>query len=443
MKNTNRTIRLAAGGLLAAATIGACTPPPGGGGSTSSTSTPTSALTERVSVSSDGSQGNGSSAGATAEPTAPAISADGRFVAFTSTSTNFAGDGNARDVFLRDRTTGTTTLVSAGLGGEYPAVSADGRYVGFTTSATTIVPGDTNATTDVFVWDRTNGTTERVSLANGGAQGNGPSGNVSAPSLSSDGRYVAFRSDATNLVAGDTNSKADVFVRDRVANVTTRVSVFSDGTQATGVSDYPSVSDNGRFVAFQSSGLLPGNLGNNVFVHDSSTAETTLISATATTGANSGPDGSAPSISSDGRYVAFHSARQLTSNDNDVNYYDVYVRDRSTGVTVRAPGGATGNYHAYYPDISSDGRYIAFETSEPLVSEDTNYGSGTDVYVWDRVGGSVNRSSVTTNGSQATGHSEQAAISATGRYVAFASFADDLVPNDTSPGDIFVRDCGA
>lgn len=442
MRNPRRARRFAAGGLLAVAVLGACTTPPGEGGTASTTSAPQPARTERVSVASDGSQGNGSSAGATAQPTAPAISADGRYVAFTSTSTNFAGDGNSRDVFLRDRTAGTTTLVSSGVGAQYPAISDDGRYVGFTTSASTLVAGDTNAVTDVFVWDRTDGTTQRVSVASDGAQASGSSGNVSAPSLSSDGRYIAFRSDATNLVPDDTNGRGDVFVRDRIANVTTRVSVFSDGTQSeTGSSDWPSISDDGRYVAFESNGLLPGVLGTNVFVRDRTAEQTSLISVTTTTGANNGPSGRAPSVSADGRFVAFHSTSSLLAGDDGLAYNDIHVRDRVSNTTVRAPS-APNSYQSYYPDISADGRYAAFETNEPLVPEDTNFGTGDDVYVWDLISGSVKRASVTTDGSQASGYSEQASISSSGRFVAFVSFADDLVADDTSPGDVFVRDTG-
>src|SRR5438132_1692287 len=176
--------------------------------------------TERVSVASGGTtEGNDTSLGS-------ALSADGRFVAFDSAATDLvAGDTNGvSDVFVHDRQTGTTERVSVASDGtqgnnasSYPALSADGRFVAFDSDATNLVAGDTNGATDVFVHDRQTGATERVSVTSGGGtQGNGNSGGFFAfPALSADGRFVAFQSDATNLVTGDTNGATDVFVQDR------------------------------------------------------------------------------------------------------------------------------------------------------------------------------------------------------------------------------------
>src|SRR5438132_985845 len=212
--------------------------------------------TVRVSVASDGTEGNDVSLGS-------ALSADGRFVAFDSAATDLvAGDTNgASDVFVHDRQTGTTERVSVASDGAQgndsssrgsPALSADGRFVAFDSDATNLVAGDTNGTTDVFVHDRQTGTTERVSVASGGGtQGNGKSGGFFAfPALSADGRFVAFQSDATNLVAGDTNGTTDVFVHDRQTGTTERVSVASAGSQGNGSSAGPVLSADGRFVAF-------------------------------------------------------------------------------------------------------------------------------------------------------------------------------------------------
>src|SRR5213076_3051692 len=190
--------------------------------------------TERVSVASGGTEGNGASLSS-------ALSADGRFVAFVSAATDLvAADTNgASDVFVRDRLTGTTERVSVASGGTQSnaaslgsALSADGRLVAFQSDATNLVVGDTNGATDVFVRDRQTGMTARVSVASDGTQAN----NVSSyPALSADGRFVAFQSDATNLVVGDTNGKTDVFVHDRQTGTTERVSVASGGgTQGTG-----------------------------------------------------------------------------------------------------------------------------------------------------------------------------------------------------------------
>src|SRR5947199_169142 len=176
--------------------------------------------TERVSVASGGTQSNGASLGS-------ALSADGRLVAFQSDATNLVvGDTNGRtDVFVHDRQTGTTERVSVASDGTqannvstYPALSADGRFVAFHSTATNLVAGDTNGATDVFVHDRQTGTTERVSVASGGTQGDASS---AGPVLSADGGLVAFHSTATNLVAGDANDAYDVFVHDRAVSTTT------------------------------------------------------------------------------------------------------------------------------------------------------------------------------------------------------------------------------
>ena len=172
-----------------------------------------SGTTRRVSLASDGTQANDFSEN-------PAISADGRYVAFDSVASNLVpGDTNQpSDVFVRDLRSGTTRLVSLAMNGaqandssDYPAISADGRYVAFRSFATNLVPGGTNGSEDVFVRDLRSGTTRRVSVAPGGRQANGES---FTPAISADGRYVAFDSSASNLVPGDTNHASDVFVRD-------------------------------------------------------------------------------------------------------------------------------------------------------------------------------------------------------------------------------------
>jgi Tol biopolymer transport system component len=152
-----------------------------------------------------------------------------------------------------------------------PSISADGRYVAFDSGASNLVPGDSNNAQDVFVRDRENGTTERVSLASDGAEGNSASGE---PSLSADGRYVAFASFASNFASGDGNGTRDIFVRDRESGTTERVSVASNGGEANGRSDAPSMSAGGRYVAFESiaTNLVPGdsNIARDVFLHDRS-----------------------------------------------------------------------------------------------------------------------------------------------------------------------------
>jgi len=208
---------------------------------------------------------------------------------------------------------------------EYPSMSADGRYVAFESYSSNLVPGDTNANWDVFVHDRQTGQTTRVSVDSGGNQGNNPSW---YSSISADGRYVAFVSLAANLVSGDTNQADDVFVHDRQTGQTTRVSVDSGGIQGNDASYYPSIGADGRYVAFESfsSNLVPGDTNANwdVFVHDRQTRQTTRVSVDS--GGNQGNDASYySSISADGRLVAFGSlAPDLVSGDTNANW-DVFV----------------------------------------------------------------------------------------------------------------------
>jgi archaellum component FlaF (FlaF/FlaG flagellin family) len=206
------------------------------------------------------------------------LSANGLYVAYESSATNLVpGDVNGlKDIFVRDLQSGTTELVSLATGGaqgngfsDYPSISADGRYVAFESTASNLAPGDTNTLPDLFVRDRQNGTTELVSVDSGGVQGN----NVSeGPAISADGRYVAFQSDATNLVPGDTNSVTDVFLRDRQAGTTERVSVDSGGVQGNHISYLASISGDGRYVGFgsYSSNLVSGDTNGfqDVFVRD-------------------------------------------------------------------------------------------------------------------------------------------------------------------------------
>ena len=332
--------------------------------------------TERVSVASDGTESN-------ADSNLPSISGDGRFVAFQSFASNLvAGDTNgASDVFVHDQATGITEVVSVASDGTqgnvtsfFPAISADGRQVAFWSSASNLVPGDTNGSRDVFVHDRTTGTTERVSVASDGAEANAIS---SLSAISADGRHVAFWSSASNLVPGDTNGAPDVFVHDRAAGATERVSVASDGTEANGFSQGAGISADGRFVVITStsSNLVPGDTNGvevgqqkwDVFVHDRVTGTTERVSvASDGTEANDDSISGGSVISADGRFVAFQSfASNLVAGDtNGAN--DVFVHDRVTGTTelvsVASDGTeAEGLYSdSYAPSISADGRHVAF-----------------------------------------------------------------------------------
>jgi tricorn protease-like protein len=257
-----------------------------------------------------------------------------------------------------------------------PSISADGRYVAFYSNASNLVRGDTNGASDVFVRDRRTGTTSRVSVRSNGNQANR---NSSVPSISGNGRYVAYYSNASNLVRGDTNNKYDAFVHDRQTGKTTRVSVRSNGNQANGQTWSAAISGNGRYVAFysRSSNLVRGdtNDGADAFVHDRQTGKTRRVSVNSNE--NQGNRASYfPSISEDGRYVAFFSgASNLVRGDTN-SRFDVFVRDRRTGTTRRvsvSSNGNQGNRVSGWPAISADGGHVAFQSNASnLVPGDTN-----------------------------------------------------------------------
>jgi hypothetical protein len=400
-----------------------------------------------VSVSSGGVEGNGDSI-------ASSISADHRFVAFSSRATTLVvGDTNGcSDVFVHDNQTGTTERVSidsAGTEGNndsyYPSISADGRFVAFWGSASNLVAGDTNGVPDVFVHDRLIGTTWRVSVDSAGVQGNAYS---NYPSISADGRFVAFWSFASNLVVGDTNGVPDVFVHEIQGGTTERVSVDSAGVQGNDDSLDPSISADGRFVAFASlaSSLVAGdtNLVQDIFVHDRLNGTTERVSVD-TAGAQANDDSQNPSISADGRFVAFDSdATNLVASDTN-GVSDIFVHDRQSGMTERVSidsGGTQSGGNSYWPSISANGHFVAYYSDATnLVAGDTN--AAFDVFVHDRLIGTTERVSVATGGAEGNARSLNPSISADGRFVAFESVASNLVAGDTNGfSDIFVHDSG-
>jgi Tol biopolymer transport system component len=285
-----------------------------------------------------------------------------------------------------------------------PSISADGRYVVFSSTSGRLVSGDTNGLSDVFLRDLVNKTTERVSISANNGQTNGHAAALGLPSAVSDGgRYVAFWSDASNIVAGDTNGKYDVFVRDRQESKTTRVSVASDGTQL-GFGDgaaFSSLSADGRFVAFQTNAanLVPGdnNTTTDVFVRDrdsdgdgifdeADAVATTRVSVASTGAEGTGGGASIPVLSAGGRYVAFESTMtNLVPGDTNASK-DVFIHDRASGVTERISVASSGSQAArggFWPSLSRDGRYAPFvSTSTDLVAGDTS-GDYDDVFLRD------------------------------------------------------------
>ena len=400
--------------------------------------------TVRVSLSSAGAEGDANSSNSS-------ISADGRYVAFLSLATNLVeGDTNGvMDVFVRDRVLGTTERVSVSSAGaqadaenERPSISADGRYVAFDSDATNLVEGDSNKCPDVFVRDRLLGTTERVSVSSAQVGGNWGS---CGPSISADGRYVAFFSFASNLAGGDTNVMLDVFVRDRLFGTTERVSVSSAGAEGDADSLFSSISADGRYVAFESdaTNLVEGdsNGKRDVFVRDRDAGETERVSVSSAEAEGNGVNG-LPSISANGSYVAFMSdATNLVEGDKN-GWYDIFVRDRLAGTTERvsvSSAEAEGNDESLYPSISADGRYAAFcSRATNLVEGDSNL--AWDVCVRDRDAGTTERVSLTSAGAEGDDGSYRPSISADGRHVAFYSAATNLVGGDSNGvWDVFVR----
>ncbi|MFN0243367.1 MAG: TolB family protein [Planctomycetota bacterium] len=383
----------------------------------------------------------------------PSLSADANYVLFESESEFLVpGDTNkVHDVFVRDRANGQTTRVSVDSSGTEGTdnsfargISADGRYVSFLSTASNLVPGDTNGMNDVFVHDRDTGQTTRVNVDSAGVQSNGAQ-NLSA--LSANGRYVAFESWATNLVAGDTNGFADIFVHDRETSQTTRVSVSSAGGEADRESRQPAISADGRFVAFRSAAanlVPPGTSSLDIYVHDRQTAQTTRISVDAGGGLANGGSVS-PAISADGRHVSFASvATDLVPGDTN-GEMDVFVRDRMTGQTTRVSVDSSGqqsNSMSMTSVLSADGRYVAFDTyAYNLVPGQPQGTQG--VYVHDRLSGQTTHVSVSTSGTPSFQDAAQPSLSPDGRFVAFFSPSGNLVPGDfDTMSDIFLRDRG-
>ena len=354
----------------------------------------------------------------------------------------------------------TTSRVSVGPGGvqgnnfstciSLSAMSPDGRYVVFESAASNLVPGDTNGWPDTFLRDRLSGTTERVSLTSAGAQASDRS---HASSISADGRYVAFLNLSSNLVPGDTNGRYDVFVRDRQAGVTERVSISSAGVQANWDCLAPTISADGRYVSFESAAtnLVLGdtNAAADIFARDrllGTTERVNVDSAGGQANSYSGTGSGDGVLSGDGRYAVFTSnASNLVPGDTN-GFRDTFVRDRQLGTTERVSvdsAGAQGNNQSVQlqrASISADGRYVVFASlASNLVPGDTNAVS--DIFLRDRQLGTTQRVSLDSAGVQGNNACGHAVISGNNRFVAFMSYASNLVVGDANgKADVFVRD---
>jgi Tol biopolymer transport system component len=368
-----------------------------------------------------------------------------RFAAVAAMLTIAAGAGQSGVHAAPLSPAPSTSLVSLGVhnkpsaGESYaPSISTDGRYVAFDSDAENLVPGDNNAQNDVFVRDRVTGRTELVSVNTSGQQGDKGS---FTPSISGDGRWVAFVSDADNLVPGDTNQASDVFLRDRGTRKTIRLSVALDGRETLGGAG-PAVSAGGRWVVYNvASPLVSTGTDEDLdgmFVYDTRTRRAQRLGHI---------EGDEPTISADGRYVAFSSeARDLVPGDSN-RKADCFVFDRRTGTTTRVSVGGTksmgngwfrghkqGNKESTGAVISADGHYLAFvSTAGNLVPRDTN--SHDDVFVRDLRAGATRLVSVGLHGRGANGVSGAPSLSADGQTVVFLSRASNLIPHDSNGFD--------
>ena len=411
----------------------------------------TGLTTKRVSIAPDGSQLNRPSG-------LPVVNGDGRFVAFSSKSRKLVpGDTNkTTDVFVWERETGITERVSVGSAGDQAegtslptSISPDGRFVVFNSDAPNLVENDGVPTNlegalDVFVHDRETNETERISVNTQGDPAE------FAPSfggkITPDGRFVAFGSAAQNLDPLDTDINYDIFVRDRELGTTEMVSLKSTGEETMFMTLSPSISADGRFVAFDANDeLTPDdtNRAADVFVRDRTLETTTLVSVRTdgSVGAKGGVD---PEITPDGRFVLFLSHSKLVAADTNRSA-DAYLRDlqtRKTMLVSRNHKGRVGNGHSLPNDISADGRYVLFVSrATNIVPGDTN--GEFDYFIYDRIEKTSFRVNVNNRGRQARGDKSfniQANISDDGAWAAFESSAHNLVRNDTNNRyDVFLR----
>lgn len=409
------------------------------------------ATTVLVSVSSSGQQTNGSSVD-------PSVSADGRYVAFGSDADNLVpGDDNQEgDVFVRDLATGSTSLVSVSTSGRKgnsyssgPAISDNGRYMCFDSYSSNLVRGDTNDEPDAFVRDRQTGKTMRVSVSSTGAQANEGAGFCS---ISGNGRYVAFASTSNNLAPGDTNGLTDIFLRDRLTGTTSLVSRTSTGGIGNGYSFFAAISADGRHVAFRSSAsnMVPGDTNGtpDVFVRDLASGTTSRVDVSSSGAQNNrSTRNERSSISADGRYVAFAAGgTNLVPGDTN-GKSDVFVRDRVTGTTSRvsvSSSGAQSNGDSDSAVISADGRHVAYESDATgLVAGGSP--ATTNIFMRDRGTQTTSLVTVSSTGLPAEKYSisRMPAVNANGSVIAFSSEAENLVPGDANDwDDIFVRDRG-
>lgn len=401
-----------------------------------------------VSQSSSGAQGNAFSV-------RPEISCDGRRIAFISMGGNLdeaRPDPPNLNIYLRSRDAGTTRLVSVGPSGiptgtsVDPSLSGSGRYVAFSSNSDSLVEGIQPTGKQVYLFDAQS---SRIVLASRGTDGRAGNANSGYPSISADGSKVAFSSEASNLVANDTNAASDVFVFDLDNGEVRRVSTSSAGEQANGPSDQASISAEGTRVAFRSAAtnLVPDDHNNvqDIFLRDLPGATTGLASV-GDDGTQGDAPSSEPSLSRDGNRLAFSSAASNFSSLDGNHVDDIYLRDFAADKTTlvsRAGNGAAGNGFSVQPRISADGSRVVFlSAASSLVPNDQN--GRRDIFLVTVASGTTQRINTGPSGEEANGNSYQPALSCDGSAIAFRSGARNLIDADANfTDDVFVSDVAA
>ncbi len=380
----------------------------------------------------------------------PRLSDSGRYVLLTTASDQLdSQDSNGlSDLYRLDRLSGQyiRISVSGGVEGDRGVaggeISADGQVVVFHSSAANLLPGDQNQALDIFAWQADRGPNqilERVSIGLDASPSN--AGSLNAV-LSGDGRYVAFSSQADNLVADDTNEASDIFVRDRQTGTSVRVSIASDGEQGDRGSFQPSISDDGRYVAFTSEAT---NFSDNefdqlpdLFVHDRSTGLTSLINvSSANLRANA--DSANAVLAPDGSAVAFYSRATTLEPGFENIFFDVFVRDLLTQKTelISSAIEEPANANSFNPALSTRGQWVAFQSeAQNLTALDGNTFS--DIYVVNRFTKDAYIASRRAAGTSANGGSFAANMVADGSLVAFESAATDLAAGGSGMPSAFV-----
>ena len=401
--------------------------------------------TDRASVTGSGTAGSGASS-------TPSMNSDGSLVTFVSLSTNFVTGVNGSQIYFHNRQTNQievisrdsdTTAVNKGDGvSSDPAISADGRFVAFVSQSTNLVAGVSGQ--QVYLRDRQTGQTTLISKSSSGVTSNG--GVNSSPAISSDGRYIAFVSVATNL--GVAGGNQQIYLHDRVTGITSLITKDNNAVPGDGTSATPAINADGRYIAFASVSTNLGAAGGNqqIYIHDRLTGAngtTSLVSKDSVPTAGNG-NSSTPSVSGDGRFVAFVSG--ATNIVTGFSGQQVYVHDRNTGANgtnsliSRDNSGVpnAGNQNSSAPSISSDGRYVAFTS---LATNLETSVSGQQIYRHDRSGPTTSLVSRDNTGSLVEGNasSEAPSISGNGAFVAFTSQASNLLAGGVAPSDIYIR----